>query len=37
MGVREYIIKRIGNDWDNERLRKEGFTLYETKISLGEY
>ena len=37
VGVREYIIKRIGNDWDNERLRKEGFTLYETKISLGEY
>ena len=32
VGVREYVIKRIGNDWDNERLRKEGFSIYETKI-----
>lgn len=36
VGVREYIIKRVGSDWNNEKLRKEGFTIYETKISLGE-
>ena len=36
VGVREYVIKRIGNDWDNERLRKEGFSIYETKILTGE-
>lgn len=36
VGVREYVIKRIGNDWDNERLRKEGFSIYETKILKGE-
>lgn len=32
VGVREYIIKRGGSDWNNEKLRKEGFTIYETKI-----
>ena len=36
VGVREYIIKRIGNDWENERLRIEGFSIYETKILTGE-
>ena len=36
VGVREYIIKRIGNDWDKERLGKEGFSIYETKILAGE-
>ena len=36
VGVREYIIKRGGSDWNNEKLRKEGFTIYETKILTGE-
>ena len=36
VGVREYVIKGIGNDWNNERLRKEGFSIYETKILTGE-
>ena len=36
VGVREYIIKRIGNDWDKERLGKKGFSIYETKILAGE-
>ena len=36
VGVREYIIKRFGSDWDNDRLQKEGFTIYETKILTGE-
>ena len=36
VGVREYIIKRFGSDWDNDRLQKEGFTIYETKILRGE-
>ena len=36
VGVREYIIKRIGSDWNNEKLKTDGFTIYETKILTGE-
>lgn len=36
VGVREYVIKRIGSDWNNEKLKTDGFTIYETKILTGE-